>query len=82
MGDTLAPSLRDTGSIPAPGSSGDSRKELLEERYATLATGGDGNKLQITDKGAVLLRRLEEEHRAVVSSIGRPRGGAAGAVTR
>ena len=65
----LDPSAREFGRL---------KKELVGEGYATLEK-GLGNRLQITTAGLKLLRRLEEEHRALATDIGRARGSRTGA---
>ena len=47
-------------------------KELVGEGYALVDPGKDGSRLKITTAGLGALRRLEEEHRAVVSSVMQP----------
>jgi len=44
-------------------------RELVGEGYALVDSGKDGSRLKITTAGRGALRRLEEEHRAVVSNV-------------
>jgi len=57
-------------------------RDLLEDGFALLASDDDGSKLKITTSGLKVLRSLEEEHRAVVSSVARPHGGTSGPTSR
>jgi len=57
-------------------------KELVVEGYALVNPGKDGNRLKITIAGLGALRRLEEEHRTVVSSVGRFQVPDSGRLTR
>jgi len=50
-------------------------KELVGEGYALVDPGIWGSKLKITTAGLGALRRLEEEHRTLVSSVMRSQGG-------
>jgi hypothetical protein len=44
-------------------------KELVGEGYARVNSGKDGSTLNITTAGLGVLRRLEEEHRTLVSNV-------------
>jgi hypothetical protein len=50
-------------------------RELVGEGYALLDFGKEGNRLKITVAGMGALRRLEEEHKALVSDLLRSQGG-------
>jgi hypothetical protein len=50
-------------------------KWLLDKGFVSIEAHADGEKLQITTEGLGLLRRLEDEYRAVVENTGRPKGG-------
>ena len=53
-------------------------RELVGEGYALVDPSRDGSKLRITTTGLSALRRLEAEHRAVVSEVLQARGGSPG----
>ena len=69
----LSPNAREFGRL---------EKELQAHGYASFGTGSDGNKLQITTVGLRVLRRLEEEHRTVVSKVVQPHPRASAAALR
>jgi hypothetical protein len=61
----LSPTAREFGKL---------EKGLVSGGYALLESGKAGSRLQITSAGMTALRRLEEEHRMVVSNVLQPQG--------
>jgi hypothetical protein len=61
----LDPTAREFGKL---------EKGLVSGGYALLESGRDCSRLQITSVGMTALRRLEEEHRMVVSNVVQPQG--------
>ena len=57
-------------------------KELVAEGLTLVEFGEDGGRLKITTAGLGALRRLEEEHRAVVSTVSLSQGSIPGRLTR
>jgi hypothetical protein len=57
-------------------------KELVGGGYAQMNLGKDGSRLKITAAGLGALRRLEEEHRTVVSSVAQSQTGSSGGLAR
>jgi hypothetical protein len=57
-------------------------KELVGEGYALMNPGKDGSRLKITTAGLGALRRLEEEHRTVVSGVAQSQAGSSGSLSR